>query len=1080
MFLWWGRDLIQFYNDGYRPSLGDDRHPSALGARGREFWAEIWPTIGPEVDGVMTRGLSTWHHDHLVPIFRNGRLEEVYWTYGYSPVFDDDGAVGGALVVVQEQTARVLGERRLRTLRDLAALASSGQTESDVWTRSTMVLGRNTNDLPAALLFAVSNGEPAPAAGQDTAVDAAQLPLREVVETGEPVLVDDLRARLGDLPGGFGPAPIETAWLVPVRRPGSAIPYGILAAFASPHLPFDQEYRDFIALAADQIATCITSAKAREEDRRRAEALAEIDRAKTNFFSNVSHEFRTPLFLMIGPTERALASAARVLGGAELELVQRNQVRLLNLVNTLLDFARIEAGRAEAVFEPTDVAAMTADIASAFRSTVEHAGLAFIVDCPPLPAAVPVDRDMWEKIVSNLLSNAFKFTFTGSIEVSLRWRETVVDLTVRDTGVGISGDELPHVFERFHRGRNTRGRTYEGSGIGLALLHELVKMHHGSVGVVSAVGEGSTFTVTIPAGAEVHGEAVRTPRAVQRGVDAYVEGARRWSLEPPSLTPDSLPGADCAADTRPGGAAGFHILVVDDNADMRSYLRRIFEPAWSVDVVADGVQALEAVRRRRPDLIVSDVMLPALDGIGLLRALRADPEMRGIPVILLTARAGERASIDGWSAGADDYLVKPFSSRELVARVEAQLMKARLRAVEEHHAQRLKAIFEHAPVGIATVRGPRHVFEFANPPYLELLSHRSIIGQPIREALPELENQGVYELLDGVYHSGIPHIGRAVRVVLNRGADGAAEEVFFDFVYQPTFDTHHQVDGIVVVVFDVTELARARHEAEAANQIKAIALTELRNARDELERRVTQRTADLLESNLRLAEALAARTVLEDARSEWLRKLINAQEDERRRVARELHDEMGQHLSVLAIGLDELKASDPAMAARLQQHAGEIERGVRRLARDLRPAALDDLGLVTALTSYVEEWSKQTGIAADFCSRNCETRLPTGVESTLYRIVQEALTNVARHAGAQNVGVVIECAGSSVTAIVEDDGRGFDPGRVGAGGLVHLGLRGIHERAALLGGTVTIESSAGTTSLFVTLPLHARDRVTSG
>jgi signal transduction histidine kinase len=256
----------------------------------------------------------------------------------------------------------------------------------------------------------------------------------------------------------------------------------------------------------------------------------------------------------------------------------------------------------------------------------------------------------------------------------------------------------------------------------------------------------------------------------------------------------------------------------------------------------------------------------------------------------------------------------------------------------------------------------------------------------------------------------------------------------------------------------------------AADHI-AICISSTR-ARNDLEQRVAERTIELQASNRQLAEALRERMALETARSEWLRKLIAAQEDERRRVARELHDEMGQHLSALSAGLDELRSAAPLRAAWLRQQVEEIERGVRRLARDLRPAALDDLGLVTALSTYVDEWSKQHGVAADFCSRHCGQRLPSIVESTIYRIVQEALTNVARHAHAQNVGVVLECAGPHVTVIVEDDGRGFDPAAAAAAaGTTHFGLRGIRERAALLGGTLTIESAGGATTVFVSLPL---------
>src|SRR3954470_5831559 len=389
MFLWWGRDLIQFYNDGYRPSLGADRHPLALGASGREFWAEIWGTIGPEIEGVMQRGASTWHHDHLVPIFRNGRLEEVYWTYGYSPVHDDDGRIGGTLVVVQEQTARVLGERRLRTLRDLAALAATSETESDVWLRSAAVLAQNPSDLPMVWLYGASGVSTCSPDVDRLTIDPAEWPVRQVMDSGEPVLVRNIPERVRAFCDVAAHA-VECAWVVPVRRPGGSTPYGVLVAGVSPRLPFDAHYRDFIALAADHIATCLSSARLREEERQRAEALAELDRAKTSFFSNVSHEFRTPLTLMLGPTEQALASPGQSLSGDDLRMVYRNQQRLLKLVNTLLDFARIEAGRAHAVYQPTDLARLTADIASAFRSTIEHAGLVFDVDCPPLPQPVDI------------------------------------------------------------------------------------------------------------------------------------------------------------------------------------------------------------------------------------------------------------------------------------------------------------------------------------------------------------------------------------------------------------------------------------------------------------------------------------------------------------------------------------------------------------------------------------------------------------------------------------------------------------------------------------------------------------------
>ena len=410
----------------------------------------------------------------------------------------------------------------------------------------------------------------------------------------------------------------------------------------------------------------------------------------------MSHEFRTPLTLMLGPTEEALASPEKTLRGDELETVHRNELRLLKLVNTLLDFSRIEAGRVTATFEATDLAALTADLASAFRSATERAGLQLMVDCPPLPTAVYVDREMWEKIVLNLLSNAFKFTFQGSIAVAVAATDTHVELRVRDTGIGIAPHDLAHVFDRFHRIERTAARTHEGSGIGLALVRELVAIHGGTVDVASVLGEGTVFTVRLPVGTAHLARERIAPVAERRdapsaplglGATPYVEEALRWL--PSETSADHAPHRPSATGTTA------RILVADDNADMRDYLSRLLSARFQVESVGDGTAALEAVKRRPPDVIVSDVMMPGLDGFQLLAALRADDATRTIPFILLSARAGEEARIDGLHAGADDYLVKPFSARELIARVDAQLVRAKMRSLEEAQAvqagQRLRA-----------------------------------------------------------------------------------------------------------------------------------------------------------------------------------------------------------------------------------------------------------------------------------------------------------------------------------------------------------------------------------------------------
>lgn len=459
----------------------------------------------------------------------------------------------------------------------------------------------------------------------------------------------------------------------------------------------------------------IREQSALEQERQRAESLAELDRAKTLFFTNISHEFRTPLTLSLAPLQDALNTVDEWMSGSvdenssthrpidpstlkqNLELVHRNSLRLLKLVNTLLNFSRIEAGRMAAAYEPTDLSTFMAELASVFRSAIERAGLQLIVDCPPLPEPVFVDREMWEKIVLNLLSNAFKFTFEGAVTVRLRPADgNRAILQIQDTGTGIAPEHLPHLFERFYQVRGTQARTHEGSGIGLALVHELVQLQGGTIEVSSTLGEGTCFTIALPFGtAHLPQERTHAPRTqTSTAIDAasYVEEAERWlpeDLDPPQpslergensvkvpLIEGDLGGSpELEADA----LSSAHVLLVDDNADMREYLTHILGKYVQVEAVADGVTALAVAQERTPDLILSDVMMPGLNGFELLQALRTDSRTREVPVILLSARAGEEAIVEGLEAGADDYLIKPFSAQELISRVTAHLQMAQLR-----------------------------------------------------------------------------------------------------------------------------------------------------------------------------------------------------------------------------------------------------------------------------------------------------------------------------------------------------------------------------------------------------------------
>jgi PAS domain S-box-containing protein len=730
--LFWGPDLAALYNDAYAPTFGS-KHPWALGRPARECWAEIWEdTLSALFEGVLRSGKSFYADEYPFFLERHGYLEETFYDVSYDPVRDENGAISGIFCIVSDATGRVLERRRWQTLRELSVRAlSEARSDKEACRVAAETIAENSRDVPFALIYLIDADREmarlAAAAGIEqgtpnspvevplrSAMGESVWPLRETASQNTPKLVD--ATQIAGLPCGAWDEPPHAVVILPLAAPGQELPTGLLVAAISPRRLLDDVYQNFYLTIAGHISTAISHARAYEQERQRAEALAELDRAKTTFFSNVSHEFRTPLTLMLGPLEDALARRRDPNERQELEVIHRNGLRLLRLVNTLLDFSRIEAGRVHAVYEAVDLAALTAELASVFRSAIERAGLRFDVDCPPLAEAIYVDREMWEKIVLNLLSNAFKFTFDGEIEVRLRSLAGHAELRVRDTGIGIARDELPRLFERFHRIRGAQARTHEGTGIGLALVQELVKLHGGNVGVESEVGHGTTFIITIPYGsAHLPADRVsaeRNPSPAALGAQAYIDEALRWlpesvatgqwPLASEERSSDALTTSPRSDETHSSSpltpdhlslATGHwpRILLADDNADMSDYVKRVLKAHWMVEAVSDGRAALEAARAHVPDLVISDVMMPGLDGFELLRELRNDPLTRRVPVILLSARADEESRIEGLDAGADDYLSKPFSARELVARVGAHLKIARLRDEAEREVRASEA-----------------------------------------------------------------------------------------------------------------------------------------------------------------------------------------------------------------------------------------------------------------------------------------------------------------------------------------------------------------------------------------------------
>ena len=693
MWIGWGPEVSFLYNDAYLHVLGLQKHPWALGRRSDEVWAEIWDVCGPLADKVFRDGEASFVDEVRLLLSRGNFLEETFYSFSYSPIRDESGAVAGLFCPSNDVTPKVVGARRSRTISELVANALIQRSTAAACASAQSTLAKNAYDVPFALLYLVDGEICALEQTIGTPSDDERLSprvvsldsgaLRDVAGAIARVASDARPERLSlqglpNLPQSPDGQPVTEAFVLPMAGRSESGPLGALVAAINPTRPFDLEYQAFFELVASNIGTAILNARAAEEEQRRIDSLAEMDRAKTAFFSNVSHEFRTPLTLILGLlgqlSQTEDARMASLAGGA-----RRNALRLLKLVNTLLEFSRLEAGRSDVTFSETDLSALTIDVASSFRSAIETVGLGFFVEAD-LEEPAFVDASMWERILLNLLSNALKFTFNGEIRVTLRRVGDVAELSVSDTGVGIPAEELPQLFERFHRVRGAASRTHEGTGIGLALVRDLAALHGGTVEVESVVDVGTTFRVRIPLGS-AHLDASRIDA---RESATYASAAEQYLADVESTV---AAGETAPATLRTTGARE-RVLLADDNADLRAYVGGILSERYDVTSVRNGREALVAAQSGSFQLIVSDVMMPEMDGFEFMAAVRADDRIAGTPFIMLSARAGEEAALEGLLAGADDYIVKPFSSDELLARVYAQInaVGIRERATKELRA----------------------------------------------------------------------------------------------------------------------------------------------------------------------------------------------------------------------------------------------------------------------------------------------------------------------------------------------------------------------------------------------------------
>lgn len=1187
MLVLWGPEMVLLYNDAYVPVLGD-KHPDALGRPIGEVWDEIWPTIGPMLHGVMSSGVATRGDDLLLSLMRRGFMEECYFTFSYSPIRAEGGSTGGVFIAVLETTARVVNERRLKALSALGARLPLARDQSHALQLVGEVLASNLHSFPLAALYladaerrelvpalctGLSGGTPEPLA--PLCLDEDAHPVATVLRTGCPAVVRFDAVAPAGCRCGVWPEPPRQALVLPLQLPGQPLPCGVLLLAADARQPLDAEYRAFFDLVAGQVVAAMANTRAMEAERRRAQALAELDRAKSEFFSNVSHELRTPVTLVLGPLEELLTPGGPRLPArarAQLDVAQRNAQRLKKLVDAVLDIARIESGRLLARPVPTDVAALTRETASLFRCAAEARGLRLGVKADPRLPLLALDRDMWERVVVNLLSNAIKCTREGGVELELGRAQDTLVLVVRDTGCGIDADELPHICERFYRTRTAVRMAIEGTGLGLALVQQLLQLNGGDLDVESSPGIGSTFRVSLPM-LPVCGEAPASAgeRAAELGRPAamgLVADLQRGTTPPRAR---NLPAP------APAGGRDLKVLVVDDNRDLTDYIARLLGEHCEVIAVHDGGQALTAARAWGPDMLLADVMMPGLDGFALLRAIRADATTHTMSVLLLSARAGEEARVEALEAGADDYFVKPFNARELRARVRSlvQLVRLRREAVEREAAllrqiavveQDLEGMLDATQDAVASFDQQLRC-RFANAAAAELVgANRSmLVGRGVAELSPETVGSPLEHALRRAAETRktatVEHFHNASRRWFNVRCYPTAQGVLM--VGSDITEQRRVQDGLRLAHADLersvaerTGELRAAHELLAATFDRApggIAVLDLSGhylrtnaalqrllGRSEAELSGLSMEAVTWPADCRRKQALMAQllhgeresfamelryarpdgtllwvsnfvsTINKGGRAQYfvsisqdisdrrkaeaemagsqreLRQLYDrlqsVREEERLALAREVHDQLGQLLSAAKIDIklleDDLRASSAPpsrrkLLAELRSARQTMDRAiesVREVAMRLRPPELDEHGLCAAIGWHARDFERRTRMR--FAVRVAPgLREPGGAVATaLFRIYQEAVTNVLRHARASRVEVSLAMRGQAVLLRVRDDGVGLS--RQQARSSRSLGITGMRERAAVCCGRLRVVGlPSGGTLVSVRMPL---------
>jgi signal transduction histidine kinase/CheY-like chemotaxis protein len=663
MLIHWGPEYVQFYNDGFRPILGASKHPGALGQPAYPWWTEIWDILVPMFDRVMS-GEGTWYENQVVFPNRYGYTEEAYFTFSHSPIRDESGQVVGIFQAITETTERVLDERRLRTLHDLATNTATAQVAEEACRIAVETLSQNDADVPFALLYLLderrTQAHLAGTAGVVSDTRASPLvidlsaegpalgkgakrewPLARVARTGQTEQVDNLTEQFGALPGGPWPESPSVALVLPVAQPGVVLPTGLLVVGVSPRCALNDTYRRFFTLVAGQVATAIANTRALEQERKRAEALTELDRAKSQFLANMSHELRTPLNGILGYAQ--ILKKGKMLSDHQkngLGIIHQCGEHLLNLINEVLDISKIEARKMELYPKNIHFPEFLEGIAEICRIRAEQKGIELMYETlTQIPKAIRADEKRLRQVLINLLGNAVKFTEKGFITFKVGYQQEKFRFQVEDTGMGIAQEQLEEIFLPFQQG-GEKSRETEGTGLGLTISRQLVELMGSELKVNSTLGEGSIFWFDLELQEVDEWDDVN---ACEHNILGFVGEKRK-------------------------------VLVIDDKWANRSVLVNLLEPlGFEVVEAVNGLDGLNKASEFNPDLIFMDLVMPVMDGFEATRRLRLSPDLADVVVIAISASVFDFNQQQSQDVGCDGFLPKPFREAELLEKLRVHL-----------------------------------------------------------------------------------------------------------------------------------------------------------------------------------------------------------------------------------------------------------------------------------------------------------------------------------------------------------------------------------------------------------------------